>query len=495
MNKTFTKVSFRRAVQKRFYSDSPSDSFTSNYDIVIVGGGIAGSTLANALGSSNVFKDKKVALIDPAPLNKISQWNPPMDRFENRTVQITGANQKYLSSIGIWDHLYKERVQPYSHVIVTDQTSQAKLEFDNRSLLISENHSPAYLVENSNLLSACLKSVSKNFSESKNIDIYQDSKVVSISDNRNSPSDNDWPLLHLSNGKSLKARLLVGTDGINSLVRKYANIDTNGWDYNQFGNVANLCFDKYNTTAYQRFLPSGPIAVLPLPNGFANLVWSMDSQISQKLKLVSDKNFIKFVNLAFRLHNHSDFMYLLNLLNPDGSVPDHVNFDQECLWRLNKTSFDQNSSLDLSESLSNSTMYPPQVIEISPNSRQSFPLRLRIADKFYSNRVALVGDAAHTMHPLAGQGLNTGISDVISLSNILKDAVLSGSDIGSTEYVLAKYNSERYWSNAALQGSIDKLWRLFRSQNPIVSNFRRMGMDLIDHFPSFKNQIIKSTML
>ncbi|OMJ19003.1 Ubiquinone biosynthesis monooxygenase COQ6, mitochondrial [Smittium culicis] len=486
--KSLSSISSRHFSSLSYFRSSAS----TNYDIVIVGAGIAGSSLACSISSSPLLSNKKVALVDASPLKKISQWLPPTDRFSNRTVQITAANQKFLSSIGIWDQLYQERVQPYSNVIVSDQLSGSKLTFDSISLSLPDNQSSAYLVENSNLHAAALKALSASITPSKKIDIYQDAKVLSIS---NSTSDtNDWPLIQLSTGNSLKARLLIGTDGINSFVRKYANIDSQGWDYNQFGLVANLIFDKLNTTAYQRFLPSGPIAVLPLPNGFANLVWSLDTEIASKLKLVSDELFVKFVNLAFRLPYYSDFQYLLSLIDSNGNLLPNTDFDKEALWRLNKTPFDQNNDLNLSDYLSNHSDFPPNVIEISTNSRQTFPLRLRIADKFYSNRVALLGDAAHTVHPLAGQGLNAGLSDVISLVNILKDAVRSGSDIGSSTNVLRKYNSERYWPNAALQGSIDKLWRIFRSKNPIIYNARKLGIDFIEKFPALKNKIVQSSM-
>ncbi|PVU87162.1 hypothetical protein BB559_006215 [Furculomyces boomerangus] len=463
-----------------------------NYDITVVGGGIAGSSLVCALGSSALFRNTKIALVDSGSLTKISNWDPPTDSFSNRTVQITSANQSFLSDIGVWDNVYKERVQPYSKVVLTDMLGGEILHF-NTNPGAEFGKFPAYLVENVNLHQGCLKTISEINKKEKRIDIVEGIKVDSIKQgSQEADNFSDYPIINLSDGTAIKTRLLIGSDGMNSIVKKFANIDTYGHDYNQFGSVANLCFDRVNETAYQRFLPTGPIVILPLPNGFANLVWSMDTDVYNKTKNLSDENFVKLVNAALRLTSFSDFEYLLSLILPDGSLKNNIDILEESEWRIRNST--ESSGFNESKGYSNPELSPPKIIQITKGSRQGFPLKLRNSDKYYSDRIALVGDAAHTMHPLAGQGLNAGLTDVITLVEILGNAVRLGIDIGSTENVLAEYNNKRYLSNTAFQGGVDKLWHIFRSKNPIITTARGFGMKTLNQFPIIKEFMVKNAM-
>ncbi|PVU95696.1 hypothetical protein BB561_001660 [Smittium simulii] len=455
------------------------------YDVTIIGAGIAGSCFAAALGSFEIFKNLKIAVVDPNDIKDVANWIPPTDSFN------TGA----------WKYTYADRVMPYSKVVVTDFLGQGSLNFaDLISEGVSSEH-PAFLIENSNLHSACAKALIHN--NNSNITFFQ-GKVVNFSsfDSSNSTTSHNYsdnassltfPQILLSSNQTIRSKLVVAADGSNSLIRRYANIPSSSLSYNQFGLVANLVFDQLNQTAFQRFLPTGPIAILPLSNGFANLVWSIDSHYVDKLKNVSDITFIKLVNMAFRYQNYSDFEYILNSIHHDGSLPESLDLDQEFNWRIN--SQNQNGSFStLINSFNEPIQLPPLVMDITPNSRQGFPLRISNSKKYYSSRIALIGDAAHTMHPLAGMGFNSGVTDSIQLCSLLKNAILTGSDIGSKEYVLKPYNDKRYSQNVLLQAAVDHTFLLFQSQNKMVTCSRGILMNLLNKFPLIKNNIVKSIM-
>ncbi|PVV03560.1 hypothetical protein BB560_001945 [Smittium megazygosporum] len=479
---------------RQFSSTRSSLQNALQYDVTIIGAGIAGSSLACALKSQEIFKNLKVAIVDPAPIKKIAEWNPPLDSFSNRTVQITNATQRFLKRV--WDSVFQERIQSYSKVVVSDFLGKSSVKFDDS--VGTGNDSAAFLIENINLTSGCAKILTQT--ENSNVDVYT-AKVEEISHydassettvppSEFSPKTQIYPQLSLSDNSCIRTRLLIGTDGANSVVRKFANISHSVYPYEQSGLVACAMFSELNNTAYQRFLPTGPIVFLPHPNGFANLIWSIDNNVLSKLKNVSDETFVTLVNMAFRLRSYSDLEYILNSINEDGSIPENFDLDKELEWckRLSLDPSSQSSNPNEPISL------PPLVKSITKGSRQSFPYRLSNASTYYSHRIALVGDAAHTMHPLAGMGFNSGVYDIIELCKYISKAISNGEDIGSTEYVLKPYNSARYAADVALQSYVDELWHLFRSKNPIITTGRGIAMRLLDKFPLIKSQVVKQIM-
>ncbi|KAJ2645558.1 putative ubiquinone biosynthesis monooxygenase [Coemansia sp. RSA 1285] len=158
----------------------------------------------------------------------------------------------------------------------------------------------------------------------------------------------------------------------------------------------------------------------------------------------------------------------------------------EAKWRLEV--FDRSRPIQPS-----SRLFPPTIAATSPRSRISFPLRMRMVDSLIANRVALVGDAGHVMHPLAGQGLNMGLEDVQCLVDILEHAVLTGEDIGARS-VLSRYNKQRYVRNLAMQGIVDKTWHIFGASIPPVAAVRSQVMNWLDMVPAAKRLLVENVM-
>jgi ubiquinone biosynthesis monooxygenase Coq6 len=209
-------------------------------------------------------------------------------------------------------------------------------------------------------------------------------------------------------------------------------------------------------TAYQRFLPTGPVAMLPLPGNFSTLVWSTTPPRAAHLKTLGTEDFRAMVNAAFRL-SPVDLSYLHTL---SSGHADEVN------WRYQHTPFD-------------TQRIPQQVISVQEGSIGSFPLKMRHADTYIGERVALLGDAAHTIHPLAGQGLNQGQSDVESLVNTIEYAVAHGQDIGA-HMSLESYNADRYAKNHVLLGVVDKLHKLYAVESGPLVPLRSIGLRAVN---------------
>ncbi|CAG8676792.1 919_t:CDS:2, partial [Scutellospora calospora] len=259
--------------------------------------------------------------------------------------------------------------------------------------------------------------------------------------------------------------------GINSIVRSFANIESLGWDYNAHAVVATLQVNPLaeNVTAWQRFLPTGPIAMLPIKNGFSSMVWSTTPALASKICTLSTNNFIHLVNAAFRLRI-ADLEYLYSQLeNKD------IDFGKEFEWRQNVEKKNVNPV----------EIFPPLVSNVQEQSRAKFPLKLRNAESYIKERIVLVGDAAHTIHPLAGQGLNQGLADVQSLVKVIEHGVITGQDLGNIQ-LLKNYSSDRYLSNLIMLGSVDKLHKLFGNNFAPIVFIRSLGLQMINNLEPVK---------
>ncbi|RYP47056.1 hypothetical protein DL768_006851 [Monosporascus sp. mg162] len=429
------------------------------YDVVCVGGGPAGLSLLTALRANPVTAGLRVALVEAQDLQKLRSWKLPPDRYSNRCSSLTPASANFLNRIGAWEHVDRERVQPYHEMQVWDGVSDARIEFD-WAPGSREGKTIAYMIENLNLTSGLIR----RLDELGNTTIFGSARVENIAFGEETEELDlrEWPIVHLAGGKQLAARLLVGADGANSPVRTFAEIPSRGWDYERHGVVATLelegeGWDGNNVkVAYQRFLPTGPVAMLPLPGNLSTLVWSTTPSNAALLKSLSARDFIALVNAAFRLSPVDlEFMHTTQSGQQD-----------ELTWRLQHTPV-------------NSHAVPQTVVGVQEGTVASFPLKLRHADTYIGERVALVGDAAHTIHPLAGQGLNQGQGDVESLARTIEYAASHGQDIG-TRMSLEPYNSERYAANHLLLGVCDKLHKLYSVGGGPLVPLRSLGLNAVN---------------
>ncbi|KAI8084999.1 uncharacterized protein BX664DRAFT_338303 [Halteromyces radiatus] len=460
------------------------------YDVVIVGGGVAGTALACSIASNPLLKDQRIALIEAMDLTNTLQWSPQQDIYSNRTVSLTPGSMAFLKRIGATHHLSPGRANPYTDMQVWDGVTGARIHFDATSLNphdasndVESRNTIAYMIENTHLQHALLKRLEQCRAEGAQVDILQRARVSTIEKEPMSDTDDgldlsDWPVVHLENKTKLHARLLIGADGINSPVRKFACIESLGWDYDAHGVVATLKLDSLDhQTAWQRFLPTGPIAMLPMGEGYASMVWSTKPHLAKLLKTISEEDFVQLVNAAFRL-SHVDLDYFYKQLDNDKAFP---SLASEVAWRddvINK---------------STNEILPPKVVQIQQASRASFPLKLRNSERYISDRVALVGDAAHTTHPLAGQGLNQGLLDVESLTNVLVQGTLEGQDIGNIN-LLRGYASDRYIRNIVMISACDKMHRLFGTDAAPIAWLRSFGLSTLNNLDSVKSEIMKYAM-
>ena len=243
--------------------------------------------------------------------------------------------------------------------------------------------------------------------------------------------------IDLNDGSSYEAALLVAADGRNSDGRRIAKIKSTNIDYNQSSIVFTVGHEKpHRGTAYEQFTTGGPIASLPMRGNKSSVVWSEDTEVVESLMQLDDKDFVAAAS------------YRLN----------------DCLGKMT-------------------------II----GQRKVFPLKLNYADTIIANRFAMVGDAAHGLHPIAGQGFNLGLRDIANLTEEISNARRLGLDIGSFE-TLRSYQATRRFDNFSLVAATDRLNRLFTDNNKIVGFIRSSGLDAINTMNPIKNLFMRLAM-
>ncbi|KAJ3093057.1 putative ubiquinone biosynthesis monooxygenase [Quaeritorhiza haematococci] len=316
------------------------------------------------------------------------------------------------------------------------------------------------MVEN-NLLQAAL--AEKLLEQPDNLTVFNRARLEGI----RRKEDEKWPVVTLQDGQTIKARVLVGADGFNSKVREFAKIESIGWDYNQRGIVATVRLDETvpNDTAWQRFLPTGPIALLPLGDGFSSIVWSINEATAMRLSSLSNEDFVSLLNAAFR-NPIADVEFLCTQIGQDGKTL--VDFATETKWGQERAG-----------TAARPSSIPPVIRGVQDGSRAAFPLRMRNSAQYIQDRIALIGDAAHTTHPLAGQGMNLGLADAETLTDVLCKAIQTGQEIGNP-MVLQQYAAQRYVPDLMMLSTADILGKLFGTDVAPVAWLRSLGLNILD---------------
>jgi 2-octaprenylphenol hydroxylase len=384
----------------------------AHYDIVIVGGGMVGNMLACALGDTRL----RVALIEsePAPAEAL-------DEYDVRVSAITLASRAMFENVAAWEAMLARRVSPLREMRVWDSQGDGVIDFDAAEIGEAEL---GYIIENRVIVAATLERL-RLF---ENVDIRCPAAVSALH-----PADTHIAV-ELQSGERLTTALVVGADGAHSSIREWAGIHTRGWSYRQTAIVATVKTQlPHRACAYQAFLPTGPLAFLPLNDGLSSIVWSCDQWRAEELLRLGDQAFMQELSDAF------------------------------------------GARLGAMESVSR---------------RVGYPLSLAHSDHYIGARVALVGDAAHRVHPLAGQGVNLGLLDAASLTQVLLEAAADKKDIG-TRAVLRRYERWRKGDNLAMLAVTDAFKRGFGSQRwPLVS-LRNAGMQLADRLGPVKQLIMR----
>ena len=381
-------------------------------DIVIVGGGLNGPTLAIALAQTGLT----VTVVDtlPAPTRALRD-------FDGRSYALAHASMRMLRGIGLWDDI-KDNTQPMLEIKVTDGRAGSgpapwMMHFDHTEI---EEGPMGYMCEDRHLRQALLAKMDAD------LRITQLSGETVVAQSGGSVT--------LASGKTVTAQLIVGADGRTSGTAQRAGIKRTGWGYGQTAIVCAVGHDlPHGGIAHQFFMPTGPLAILPLPDNRCSIVWSETDARAAEIMAMDDDGFLDALRPAF-----GSFLGELTLTG----------------------------------------------------KRFSYPLGLTIANRFIAHRVALIGDAAHGVHPIAGQGLNAGLRDVAALVDVLSDAKSRGEDIASPA-VLARYEPWRRFAQATLAAATDTFNKLFSNDNPLLRAVRDVGMGLVNATPNLRRKFIR----
>lgn len=384
-----------------------------NYDIVIVGAGPVGCALACALGNSNF----KIAILD----RYVNREPPPLE-LDPRVSAVTLASQRILAAIGVWEGITTQRFSGVRAMHVWDANGTGEIHFDAAE--IGEPYL-AFILENAVIAGALLARLQRF----TNIHFLA---PVAIND---MTVNDEQVLLRLDDGRELFAALVVGADGADSPVRHKAGIKNRVLSFDQKAIVATVTTEQPHVqTAWQCFLATGPVALLPLSEPrLSALVWSADSALADRLLALSDCEFISELQRAVGA-------------------------------RLGKI--------------------------VSVTRRLAFPLTLAHAQAYVVNRVALIGDAAHVPHPLAGQGVNLGFLDAATLAEVLLAAGAKGKDIGAVS-VLRRYERWRKGDNMTMLAVTAAFKYLFGNASPVVTPARNLGLRLTNAAQPIKNFIMR----
>jgi len=391
-------------------------SMSIDTDIAIVGGGLNGPILALALAQAGI----KSTVID-ALTTKVRK----NASFDGRSYAVALTSQRLLNNIGLWTNI-KDNAQAILEIKVSDGRagegpSPFFMHFDHAEI---EDGPMGYMVQDRYLRRTLLDAMAEN----PNVTHIQGETVVGQDVISGGVS------VTLSSGKKISARALIGCDGRGSGTAERAGIKRIGWGYGQTALVCAIEHEKpHGGIAHQFFMPTGPLAILPLTGNRSSIVWSETEINATAFNALSDAEYLTMLRPRF-----GNFLGEISLAG----------------------------------------------------ARYSYPLALSITDRLVADRTALVGDAAHGLHPIAGQGLNAGMRDIAALVQIISEAQKRGEDYGSLA-VLTRYEEWRRFDNTALALATDTFNKLFSNDNLVLRLGRDLGMGLINKLPGLRRGFIR----
>lgn len=386
----------------------------TGFHILVIGGGMVGACVAALLAANRHFADLRIAVLEANP----PTFPPPeaVDDIDLRVSAISRASERILSEIGAWPLIPRQHVCAYDEMSVWDAEGKPR-GAGSIHFSASESGEPnlGYIVENRRVLWSIYDSAA-----------FRNRVTLLRGELTGLEFEDDHAAAILSDGRRIEAALIVGSDGSGSASRKFAGIETRGWDYDQRAFVTHVRTEHpHARTAWQRFLPEGPVAFLPLADGRSSIVWTTTPDHAERLVTAAPEQVANELTLAL-----DNTLGKVELAGPRGQ----------------------------------------------------FPLRLTHAKEYCRERFVLVGDAAHAIHPLAGQGVNLGFLDSAALVEVLAeelDAGLPPVAIGERR-VLRRYERWRKSENAVALGLVDGLNKLFGSSAETLGWARRTGLSVLD---------------
>ena len=390
----------------------------SEYDAIVIGGGMVGAAAAALLAQQSM----RVAVIEA----RLPEVNLDDDAIDLRVSAISHASQSLLDQVGAWQKIETKTIAAFREMRVWDSAvppeSAQVVHFDSAEIGEADL---GFIIENRRILAA----LHRCLAELDSVVVFAPASAIRIVN-----GDDDIEV-RLDDERRLRARLVIGADGARSNTRQLAGIETEGWSYEQKAVVTHVSTSEpHRDTAYQRFLPDGPIALLPLYDGRCSIVWSTTLEQADALLEMESAEFDRQIEQA----------------------------TDQVLGRV-----------------------------VDSDRRAAFPLQLLHAASYVRRRLVLLGDAAHAVHPLAGQGVNLGFADARTLSQVIGEA---GTEVMGDLGVLRRYERQRKSENLLMMGSFDLLNRLFRQPAPLVGHARTLGMSLFNRMTPLKQAVMRRAM-
>ena len=398
-------------------------------DITIVGAGLVGAVLALSIANATEDKPLSILVIDQGAEPTTPDIKASPPSFDPRVVALTHASIELLKTIHVWPDVLAQRVCCYRHMTVWDDEGTAEIEFDAKAL---NQDSLGVIVENSLLLTTVLSKLAAF----KNVNIIRQQTIEAIE----SLVEKKQKQLLLSNGDKVQTALLLAADGGSSKIRELLDFPVRTWNYEHKAIVATVKNEHtHQYTARQNFLTTGPLAFLPLGDvseRYCSIVWSVDSERADQLMALPVEAFEQALAQAFE-------------------------------YRVGQVS----------------------VVD----KRYCFPLVQRHAIDYSVPQVALVGDAAHTIHPLAGQGVNLGLLDASALAQEIQRASQRNLLL-TDESILRRYQRRRKRHNLEVMLLMEGFKRLFGSRHLAIRWLRNSGMRTLNKMGPIKNWLAKQAM-
>jgi len=382
-----------------------------DFDLVIVGGGMVGASLACALKNTPL----KIAVIEAFEPHSQQQAS-----YDDRGIALAYGSQRIFESMGLWDQLAVHSTA-ISDIHVSDRGH-----FGITRLSAQDENVPALgQVITARLMGQVLNQA---LSQQNNLEVICPASVVDLNQH------NDHVKIILNDDRQLSAKLIVAADGAHSTIRQLLNLGALEHDYGQTAVTANITPERaHQGRAFERFTDSGPIALLPMSDNRCSLVWTVKTGDEKALLQLSEGEFLEQLQ--------DRFGYRLGKLKQVGQ-------------------------------------------------RNSYPLKLMQADQPIQQRIVLIGNAAHSLHPIAGQGFNLGLRDVAALADVLED---SSDDCGDPR-LLHDYSQWRQQDQDITIDNTNSLVKLFSNNNPLLGHLRGAALTLIDALPSAKHALAQKSM-